>query len=238
MRGSAPAWPNSHTNRAFTLPGSIWPGRRQTICEESLARTLRDPDQETDGAAARPLRHISRWSITDGIAGALGLFATMAILMNALFMQSGSHPAPIFPAPGGSVAIAAAPPAAQKIASAHLPGPPFPPPARATATAPQLSAPSIPAPPRPVVAGASANARAGVPTASPPDRPQPSRRISALQRALSEYGYGPVRPTGVMDADTQAAIQKFERERKLPVTGVPSDRVARELVLVTGRALD
>ena len=47
----------------------------------------------------------------------------------------------------------------------------------------------------------------------------PSPRIAAVQRALSEYGYGQIKPTGMLDDATSAAIEKFEREHKLPVTG-------------------
>ena len=70
------------------------------------------------------------------------------------------------------------------------------------------------------------------------DRPTPAKRVVALQRALADYGYGQIKPTGIVDGETQAAIEKFERERKLPVTGQPSDRVARELAALTGRPLE
>jgi peptidoglycan hydrolase-like protein with peptidoglycan-binding domain len=62
--------------------------------------------------------------------------------------------------------------------------------------------------------------------------------VIALQRALAEYGYGQIKPSGIVDPDTQAAIEKFERERKLPITGQPSDRVVRELAAMTGRPLE
>jgi peptidoglycan hydrolase-like protein with peptidoglycan-binding domain len=65
-----------------------------------------------------------------------------------------------------------------------------------------------------------------------------SKRVLALQRALAEYGYGQIKPTGLIDADTKAAIERFERERRLPITGQLSDRVARELASVTGRPLE
>jgi peptidoglycan hydrolase-like protein with peptidoglycan-binding domain len=65
-----------------------------------------------------------------------------------------------------------------------------------------------------------------------------SKRVLAVQRALAEYGYGQIKPSGVIDAETRSAIEKFERERKLPVTGLPSDRVARELAAITGRPLE
>jgi hypothetical protein len=42
----------------------------------------------------------------------------------------------------------------------------------------------------------------------------------------------------VLDADTQAAIERFERERKMPVSGQVSARLTRELATMTGRTLD
>ena len=65
-----------------------------------------------------------------------------------------------------------------------------------------------------------------------------SRRVLAVQRALSDFGYGPVKPTGLFGPDTKAAIEKFERDRKLPVTGQISDRLLRDLATVTGRPLE
>jgi peptidoglycan hydrolase-like protein with peptidoglycan-binding domain len=101
-------------------------------------------------------------------------------------------------------------------------GPPQP--LRPPAPIPGVPAPSAPPPPprNDVIAEAIA----------------PSKRVLAVQRALAEYGYGQIKPTGVVDGQTQAAIQKFERERKLPVTGQVSDLVAREIAAITGRALD
>jgi peptidoglycan hydrolase-like protein with peptidoglycan-binding domain len=55
---------------------------------------------------------------------------------------------------------------------------------------------------------------------------------------LSDFGYGQIKATGVYDADTRASIERFERERKLPVTGQISERVVRELGAMTGRPLD
>jgi len=71
-----------------------------------------------------------------------------------------------------------------------------------------------------------------------PDRPAPSKRVIALQRALADFGYGQIKPSGLVDTETQAAIEKFERERKLPVTGQASDRVLREMTAMTGRPLE
>jgi peptidoglycan hydrolase-like protein with peptidoglycan-binding domain len=73
----------------------------------------------------------------------------------------------------------------------------------------------------------------------PAAQAQPNaKRILAVQRALSDFGYGQIRLTGTMEADTQAAIERFERARRIPVTGQISDRLTRELAVVTGRAID
>jgi peptidoglycan hydrolase-like protein with peptidoglycan-binding domain len=66
----------------------------------------------------------------------------------------------------------------------------------------------------------------------------PSKRITAVQRALADFGFGQIKPTGVLDADTRAAVEKFERERRLPVDGQISDRLVRELAGMTGRPLE
>ncbi len=65
-----------------------------------------------------------------------------------------------------------------------------------------------------------------------------SRRVAAVQRALTKYGYGQLQPTGTVGSDTQAAIQKFERARKMPVTGQMSDRLVRELTAMIGEPID
>jgi peptidoglycan hydrolase-like protein with peptidoglycan-binding domain len=82
---------------------------------------------------------------------------------------------------------------------------------------------------------------AAIPAAKPDpigDLIAPSKQVVAVQRALSEFGYGQIKPTGIVDPETQSAIQKFERERKLPVTGQLSHRVVRELAALTGRPLE
>ena len=66
----------------------------------------------------------------------------------------------------------------------------------------------------------------------------PSQRVLAVQRTLSDFGYGQIKPTGQYDPETKAAIEKFERDRRLPVTGQLSDRFVRELAAMTGRPLE
>jgi hypothetical protein len=65
-----------------------------------------------------------------------------------------------------------------------------------------------------------------------------SSRIMAVQRVLSNYGYGQLKPTGILDRPTSAAIERFEREHRLPVTGRISDRLVSELAQMAGHPLD
>jgi peptidoglycan hydrolase-like protein with peptidoglycan-binding domain len=60
----------------------------------------------------------------------------------------------------------------------------------------------------------------------------------AVQRILSDYGYGQIKPTGVIDQPTSAAIEKFERDHNLPVTGRVSDRLVSDLAAMSGRPLE
>jgi peptidoglycan hydrolase-like protein with peptidoglycan-binding domain len=66
----------------------------------------------------------------------------------------------------------------------------------------------------------------------------PSKRVTAVQRALADFGYGQIKPTGVVDPETRAAVEKFERDHRLPVTGQISDRLVRDLAAMTGRPLE
>jgi peptidoglycan hydrolase-like protein with peptidoglycan-binding domain len=66
----------------------------------------------------------------------------------------------------------------------------------------------------------------------------PSKRVVAVQRALADFGYGQIKATGVYDPETRIAIEKFERDHRLPVTGQMSDRLVRELAAMTGRPLE
>lgn len=66
----------------------------------------------------------------------------------------------------------------------------------------------------------------------------PSKRVVSIQRALADFGYGQIKATGVYDPETRSAIEKFERDHRLPVTGQISDRFVRELAAMTGRPLE
>jgi hypothetical protein len=177
----------------------------------------------------------------DMIAGTLALAAVIAIISNALLMQAGRHPAPMFGTVTAMPAMAPAPagplPRPRPVdADASMPDarPPEPKTAdpltnlvKTTNSVPATSA-EIPRPPLTVPISSRIDS---VPVSG-------LHRVAAVQRALTQYGYGQLKPTGVIGADTQAAIQKFERARKLPVTGQVSERLVRELASVTGHPVE
>jgi len=86
-----------------------------------------------------------------------------------------------------------------------------------------------------------ASASGAAPASDPIARliaPAPSKRVMAVQRALADFGYGQIKPTGFVDADTKAAVEKFERDRRLPIDGQITDRFVRDLAAMTGRPLE
>jgi Putative peptidoglycan binding domain len=202
-------------------------GAKATAVEADAERSL----------AMRILLH----SPKDMVAGALAFAAVSAIIANALFLQAGRHPAPMF---GSVTAIPVAAPAnplprprpveADATQSESRPAEPRAADPLANLVKTTNAAPVLPAVvPRPPAAIPllSHNDTAAIPGMG-------SRRVAAVQRALTEYGYGQLKPTGIIGSDTQAAIQKFERARKLPVTGQMSDRLVRELTVMIGHPID
>jgi hypothetical protein len=209
--------------------------------------------EQERGLVMRMLVH----SPKDMLAGLLAAAAICAIIANALFLQAGRHPSPMF----GSVVTLPSP---QTAVASPLPRPR---PVELISRPVEAEPPEI----RPVeVRGADpkqveikggdsknpdpmANLLVksnGAPAAGPanvarPAAPVPAtaqaagaRRVAAVQRALTQYGYGQLKPTGAVGSDTQAAISKFERDRKLPVTGQMSDRLVKELTAMIGHAID
>ena len=62
--------------------------------------------------------------------------------------------------------------------------------------------------------------------------------MAAVQRVLTEYGYGQLKPTGTVNADTLAAIQQFERQHRIPLSGQVSERLVHELSAMIGHPID
>jgi hypothetical protein len=179
----------------------------------------------------------------DTVAGALAFAAVSAIVANALLLQAGRHPAPLFgtvvtmpaevltpanplPRPRPVEAISEPKPAEPKAADPRS-SDPLANLVKATSAMP-VTPSAVPRPPASIPVSANSDAVSGA----------ASRRVAAVQRALTEYGYGQLKPTGTVGSDTQAAIQKFERARKIPVTGQMSDHLVRELTAMIGHPID
>jgi Putative peptidoglycan binding domain len=228
-----------------------------------VPKKIRDDDEAPrrrggGGAAAVEVKRglamrIFLYSPKDTIAGLFAFAACATVIVNALLLQHGQHPAPMFsstvalalvqpanPLPRPRPVEADAVPSETRLAEPrqtepHLIDPKAQDPLAnlvKTTTSPPLS--TTPIGPQPAVNVAR-------PPASIPPAPlalSGTRRVAALQRALTEYGYGQLKPTGTIGPDTQAAIQKFERERRLPVTGQVSDRLMRELAAVIGHSIE
>jgi hypothetical protein len=62
--------------------------------------------------------------------------------------------------------------------------------------------------------------------------------VEALQRALTKLNYGPLRADGQFGAGTKAALERFEKDRKLPSHVESPTRVLRELARASGIAID
>lgn len=195
----------------------------------------------------------------DTLAGLVAAAAISAIVANALFLQTGRHPAPMF----GTVINLPAP------SSLSLANPlPRPRPVGADTSPLEPKATEFRVEPKPAektpekTAETTASTRSGdpmtnlvikatTPTPAPsavtvarPPAPIPTqqspaaRRLAGVQRALSEYGYGNLKITGAMSGETQSAIQTFERQHKMPVTGQVSDRLLRELAAAIGHPVE
>lgn len=65
-----------------------------------------------------------------------------------------------------------------------------------------------------------------------------SLRVLSLQRALARLGYGPVRVSGTFGPDTKEAIERFERDWMMPVTGLMTDNLFVKLAAVNGAPID
>jgi hypothetical protein len=61
-----------------------------------------------------------------------------------------------------------------------------------------------------------------------------SKTMAAAQRALIKLGYGPLSTDGKSGPETRRAIERFEKDHRLPVTGELNGRVTRELVVQIG----
>ncbi len=218
---------------------------------EALARTDHDFTIRQDSRPARRLKSAAAvpsrlallsllWRHRGRSAGLLFASALIAgVVVNALLLQDGSHPAPLFKptlaqtAQGASSDPrdgASAPVPAQGVRQILPPQRPA-----QLAAAPEAARPT-PLPPQKVDKPAVVT----MPSPAPRDTigdvlrtgtvGEPSRSVLAAQKALQKLGYGPIKADGIFGSGTKQAIERFERDRKLPVTGDLAGRTAKELL--------
>jgi len=271
-------------------PGDGEPSRRRGAKAAAIDRER--------GLALRILLH----SPKDTIAGMLAFAAACAIVTNAVFLQAGPHPAPMFGSTMVNLAAApsllprprpaeadgasseprwtepkasdrasekaneikasesrigepkvgepkvgeaksaeskAADPLANLVRATTTPSPSPQPSVTAAPQASLVRAAATPQPsPQPSITAALGPSSNVVRPPAPIPQLTGARRVAAVQRALTEYGYAQLKPTGTIGSDTQAAIQKFERDRRMPVTGQVSDRLVRELSAMIGHPVE
>jgi hypothetical protein len=167
-----------------------------------------------------------RWGTLLTVAGVSGFSA--AIGWNVLAHQKARHPAPLFGTE--RAALVTEPVRRPDLASAPLPVP-KPESVAAPEAAPAKTA--KPAAGDPI--GALIRANTAQPSADP--RPDPTRVVAA-QKALAKLGYGPLKPDGVAGATTRQALERFERDQNIPVTGSLGTRTTRQLASKAGLPID
>jgi Putative peptidoglycan binding domain len=145
--------------------------------------------------------------------------ATLIIVINAVWLQSEPRPAPFF----------ANPPSIPQSADNHAAGPAAKP-ADSASTRSGLAQRTAQ-----VVSSRRNDPIAElIGTSFDPS----STRVAAVQRVLSAYGYGQIRPSGIVDEPTSAAIEKFQSEHKMSVTGQISDQLLSGLAAMIGHPVE
>ncbi|KQT47940.1 peptidoglycan-binding protein [Methylobacterium sp. Leaf456] len=229
--------PAGRDRRDIVVPGDMRGGRAAPRRTKPNAATHGVPD-----SAKAFARAAGTWCLRHP-GGALGSLAACGaaiyVCLNAVGFQDGRHPAPILPTVEAKAVAPKAPDA--KVAEAK-PSPVRPAPAREV----RAEAP----PPRDAIADmirsgettASVTPKSSAKEAakvdvSKADPAKPDPAVARAQRALVKLGYGPLKDDGLMGPGTRAAIERFERDRKLPVKGEAAGRTLRELTTAKAAAV-
>jgi Putative peptidoglycan binding domain len=165
------------------------------------------------------------------MTGFAGLVA-VGVPINALMLQEGPHPAPLFHlgpkgaahGPGATaskdVPLPPARPASLVVAPAEAP----PPPAKAEASK---------APSKPFDAIGALLSGGAPPMSQAADK---DKSVLFAQKALAKLGYG-LHQDGVFGGTTRQAIEKFERANGMPVKGELTQKILRKLSAKSGLAM-
>jgi peptidoglycan hydrolase-like protein with peptidoglycan-binding domain len=162
------------------------------------------------------------------------------IAVNALFLQSGPHPAPLFAEPAGTAAAMEPDPlvvAAQRELrrTGYYQGP------IDGIPGPQTEAAILRFERAAGLATTGAIGPELVLAVSTPERREPAHdasearaalstdRVVAIQLALARAAYGPLPADGIVGPQTREAIRRFQAHHGLPVTGELTDSLVVEL---------
>lgn len=220
----------------IVVPNDMRPGR--TTAKSGPRRSQRPPVAGSAGHEfLASILAFGRWiahSLATRPGEALGSVAVLAavgyVTVNALGFQDGRHPAPILPQPATHQAKAEPPSAAAR------PAPPSPIAGHASAEAAQKDKTEPKHAEKPPARDAIGDILRSPGDTTASVTPKAVDKVAQAQRALAKLGYGGIKPDGVMGPATKAAIEKFERDRKLPVTGEATGRTLRELASKAGAA--
>jgi hypothetical protein len=209
----------NRTSPASKLPASA--GRRRGLPVRAGAAVA-------SFVASRPLPVLAA-------VAALGLGG--AVSWNVLTQQNARHPAPLFASKPAARAepTRAEPPRRFEVASGPAATP-------APLPAPRPETRLAPAPPAdPQKTSSTDPIGALIRTGEMPPRPPAeiraagdNQRVLSMQKALVKLGYGPLKPDGLMGNTTRQALERFERDRNLPVTGAVAPRTVRQLAALSG----
>jgi peptidoglycan hydrolase-like protein with peptidoglycan-binding domain len=156
-------------------------------------RTLRAPRREDPSRLRRVIRWIKPNRPADVIAGAFAACATVAVIVNALWLQPVAKPASV-------LSEIAKPPSAQRQAAAK----------RTVPAAPAPPIVAIPTPPQPIQRPETAAVR-----------PR-SDLVASMQRELNQLGIYDGAADGLLGPRTDQAIREFEKSQGLKITGEPT----------------
>ena len=205
------------------------PARKKARKPRSAAPKSRGPTRKKGKKRRLPSIDMQR-ATRYGAIGMSGVLA-VAIMVNALVLQKGHHPAPLF---GKAIALGPSPTPATK-------------PMAESIAAPEPEVPvSAPPAPAPMQRHATEQTGAGGDPigqlidgkASPAAAPKvDSKTVAGAQRALAKLGFV-LKPSGTVGPQTRKAIEAFERDRHMPVNGELTHRLVRVLAAESGLKID